>query len=435
MVFGGATAFASAAAVAGPATNVMDLGVEINSASDQTRALQLAIDVAQGKGLDLYLPPGKYVASGLRIKKPMALMGTPGRSVLLSADGDAVVTATSVKHLTLYGLTFDGRQRVPAETRRRALVMAEACEHLAIEACEFLGSATSGLALFNSAGRVTGCRVGFVAQTGIFCFDSRGVEVSSNHVHDIGNNGIQIWRSDKGEDGAIVTGNRVERIAANDGGTGQNGNGINVWKAGNVLIANNRVSDCAFSAIRNNSGSGCQIVNNSCSRLDETAIYVEFAYEGAVVAGNLVEDASDGISITNLDYNGRLVACSHNVLRKLRGGGSRPEKVGNGISAEGEVAVSGNIVEDARDTGIGLGWGPHCRNLAATGNIVRNCGTGITVSLHQDAHPALIANNIITGSKRAGVLGMDHDKVVTADLGKPGAKLPQGVVFEGNLVT
>jgi uncharacterized secreted repeat protein (TIGR03808 family) len=430
----GASAFAGTSALAAGATNVADLGIVPNAGSDQTPALQLAIDVAQKKGLDLYLPPGKYIASGLSVTKPLAILGTPGRSLLLSADGDAVIRAAAVKHLTLYGLSFDGQSRVPAEARRQALVVAESCEHLLIEGCQFLGGATSGLALFDSAGRVTGCRFGFVEETGIFCFDSRGVEVSNNHVHDIGNNGIQIWRTNQAEDGAIVTGNRVERVAAKDGGTGQNGNGINVWKAGNVLIANNRVSDCAFSAIRNNSGSNCQIVNNSCSRTNEKAIYVEFAYEGAVVAGNLIEDVAFGISITNLDYNGRLVTCSHNLIRKVRGG-IDPPTGGSGIAAEGEVAVVGNVIEDARDHGIGLGWGPHCRNLSATGNIVRNCGIGISVSLAEGAQPALIANNIISGSKKAAVLGMDHREAVTADLALVGATVPKQVLVQGNLIT
>jgi uncharacterized secreted repeat protein (TIGR03808 family) len=149
----------------------------------------------------------------------------------------------------------------------------------------------------------------------------------------------------------------------------------------------------------------------------------------------MIEDSAHGISITNLDYGGRLVACSHNVVRRLRGGGSLPETNGVGISAEGEVAVSGNVVEEARDIGIALGWGPHSRNLSATGNVVRNCGIGITVSLYKDAHPALIANNIIAGSKQAGILGMSHREVVTADLARPDAKVPERLVLQGNLVT
>ena len=45
-------------------------------------------------------------------------------------------------------------------------------------------------------------------------------------------------------------GNRVSRIRADSGGTGQNGNGINLDKANGVIVADNRVDDCAFSAIR-----------------------------------------------------------------------------------------------------------------------------------------------------------------------------------------
>ena len=49
-----------------------------------------------------------------------------------------------------------------------------------------------------------------------------------NDLADCGNNGIQVWRSEPGEDGSIVTGNRIVRIRADSGGTGENGNGVNV---------------------------------------------------------------------------------------------------------------------------------------------------------------------------------------------------------------
>jgi len=85
-------------------------------------------------------------------------------------------------------------------------------------------------------------------------------------MHNIGNNGIQVRTSDKHEDGTLVINNRVERITAKNGGPGQNGNGINIYKAAHVLVSNIRLTDCFFSAIRNNSGSNCQIIGNSISR-------------------------------------------------------------------------------------------------------------------------------------------------------------------------
>ena len=85
-------------------------------------------------------------------------------------------------------------------------------------------------------------------------------------MRDCGDNAILVWRSAVGEDGTIITANRIERITAKSGGSGQNGNGINVFRAGSVMVSNNRITDCAFSAIRSNSGSNCQMIGNSCAR-------------------------------------------------------------------------------------------------------------------------------------------------------------------------
>ena len=118
-------------------------------------------------------------------------------------------------------------------------------------------------------------------------------------------------------DGTIITGNRVERIRATKGGTGQNGNGINIFRAGNVIVANNVVGPCAFSAIRANSASNIQITANNCTASGETAIYSEFAFEGAVVSSNIVDGAANGISMVNFNAGGRMAVCSGNLVRNL----------------------------------------------------------------------------------------------------------------------
>jgi uncharacterized secreted repeat protein (TIGR03808 family) len=258
--------------------------------------------------------------------------------------------------------------------------------------------------------------------------------ITANRVRTVGNNGIQVWSSEKRVDGTIVTGNVIDEVEARNGGSGQNGNGINIYRSGNVIVANNRVTRCAFSAIRNNSGSNCQIVNNSVSQTGEVAIYVEFAFEGAVVSGNLVEDVGFGISITNLDQGGRLAVCSGNLVRNCKGGTTEGVKTAGGIYAEADTAVSSNTVENARDVGIALGWGKYSRDLSATGNIIRDCGRAITASLSEGAGAVLIANNIISGAKTAAIMGMDHADPVTGDLAKPGAAVPERIRLVGNLV-
>jgi uncharacterized secreted repeat protein (TIGR03808 family) len=147
--------------------------------------------------------------------------------------------------------------------------------------------------------------------------DATGLQILNNHVADCANNGVQVWRSEAGEDGSAVVGNRIERIRADGGGTGQNGNGVNAFRAGGVLVTGNRITDCAYSEIRGNSASDIQILGNSCARLGEVAIYAEFAFQGALIANNLVDTAATGISVTNFNEGGRLAVVQGNILRNL----------------------------------------------------------------------------------------------------------------------
>jgi len=92
---------------------------------------------------------------------------------------------------------------------------------------------------------------------------------------------------------------------------------VNVFRAGSVLVSSNRIADCAFLAIRSNAGSNCQMVGNSCARLGEVGLYAEFAFEGAVIANNLVDKGATGISVTNFNEGGRLAVVQGNLIRNL----------------------------------------------------------------------------------------------------------------------
>ena len=57
--------------------------------------------------------------------------------------------------------------------------------------------------------------------------------------------------------------NRIEDIDNRAGGSGQYGNAINVFRAGNVIVRGNRIRNCAFSAVRGNAASNLQIEGNT----------------------------------------------------------------------------------------------------------------------------------------------------------------------------
>ena len=94
-----------------------------------------------------------------------------------------------------------------------ALVHLAECADVSITNCRITGSAKIGLALDRCGGRIERTTVTHAREAGIRALESTGLAISGNTVSDCGNGGILVWRWSAGEDGTIVTGNRVERIA------------------------------------------------------------------------------------------------------------------------------------------------------------------------------------------------------------------------------
>ena len=292
-----------------------------------------------------------------------------------------------------------------------------------IDNCQIVGSGKNGISFERVGGRIDRSTISGAAEAGIYSVEATGLNITANSVSDCANGGILVHRWQAADDGTIVTGNRVERIAARSGGTGQYGNGINVFRANKVIVSGNVVADCAFSAIRANSSSNLQIAGNTCSRSGETALYAEFAFEGAAINGNIVDGAANGISIVNFNEGGRAAVCSGNLIRNLSSEGPYPADApgfGVGISVEADTAVTGNMIENAPLYGIKIGWGPYMRNVVATGNVIRNARTGIAVTVVEGAGPAVISDNVIAGAENGAVVGYRWADPVTGDMASAG---------------
>src|SRR6266568_899417 len=237
------------------------------------------------------LPPGVYRAGDLTLPTGTRLIGCPGATRLLFTEGASLLSAKDADHVTLTGLILDGGTRPLAG---RGLVHFAGGRGIKIEHCEMVGSGGDGIALERIEGEVTRNTIVGVAGAAIFSLDACGLVISGNSTRDAGNNGIVVWRSQAGDDGTLVLDNRIEDTAARAGGSGQNGNAINVFRAGNVIVRGNRISAAAFSAVRGNAASNLQIAGNTCTRLGEVALYAEYGFEGALIADNLISGAQRG---------------------------------------------------------------------------------------------------------------------------------------------
>jgi uncharacterized secreted repeat protein (TIGR03808 family) len=279
---------------------------------------------------------------------------------------------------------------------------------------------------------VTHSTITGAAEGALYCNDSHGVIIAANIIRRSANNGIQVWQSDKRYDGSLIADNRVEDTLARAGGSGQNGNAISVFRAGNVIVRGNHIRNAAFSAIRGNSASDIQIVGNNCTGLGEVAIYSEFGFQGAAIADNLIDGTETGISVTNFDYGGRLATVRGNIVRNLR---TKRPGVGNGISVEADTVVSGNVVEGAPRAGIAAGWGEALRNVTVIGNVVRKSAMGVAVSVVAGTGVAVIADNVFDDTKGGAIVGMQWHKKVTGDLALAGAGRYPNLRISGNQVS
>jgi uncharacterized secreted repeat protein (TIGR03808 family) len=433
------TAALALPARAAPLSNVgldaAHFGVRPGADSDQSGALQRAIDEAAKTRAPLVLAPGIYRAADLKLPAGSQLSGVRGGTRLMLTQGLSLLAAEHADTLTLSGLVLDGRKH-PAQ-EGRGLVHFVDTKAMRIVDCEITGAGANGVTLLGCTGEVTHTKITGAADNALFCNDSGGMLIAFNSIAKSGNGGIRVWQSSKRHDGSLIADNTIDDTSARAGGDGQNGNAINVFRAADVIVRGNHIRNAAFTAVRGNAASNIQILGNNCAGLDEVAIYSEFDFEGAVIADNVIDGAAFGVSVTNFKEGGRLAVVKGNLIRNLtqrrpQGG---PDAAGVGIGVEADTAVTGNVIENAYTAGIIAGWGQYLRDVAISGNVVRKSGIGVAVSVSQGAGTVVISGNMFAGSRRGAIIGMDLHKAATGDLALAGAERYPNLRISGNQVS
>jgi len=416
--------------------DVTQYGVRAGSPDDQTKLLQRAIDDAAHAQVPLALPPGVYRTGMLRLQNGTQLIGVRGATKLVFNGGASMLSGEGAGSIGLTNITLDG-SGIPLPTRR-GLVHCLGGRDIRIIDCEITGSGGNGIWFENVSGDVSGNIISKTATTAIVSFDAQGLLLSRNTIQDTNDNGIEILRTAIGDDGTLVADNRIEDIKAGPGGSGQYGNAINAFRAGNVIVRGNRIRNCDYSAVRGNSASNIQITGNSVSNVREVALYSEFSFEGAVIANNTVDGAALGVSVCNFNEGGRIAVVQGNVIRNLlpkRPIGTAPDDdAGIGIYVEADTSVTGNVIENAPSFGIVAGWGKYLRDVVISGNVIRNAFVGVGISVVPGAGTALVNNNMISEAPRGAVVGLDHARPITPDLSTEGAQRFAQVVVGTNSV-
>lgn len=423
-----ASAFATTAVARETAPKGIDaarFGVRANADSDQTLALQKAIDEAARAQQPLWLGLGRYRTGPLRLPPGLRILGANGETTLRLVQGPALFTAQDATDITLQGLTLDG-QGIKSGSEG-ALINFNAVSGLAIADCVIVNAGGNAVALTQCTGTVSGTTIRNSADNALFSLDGR-LTIRGNTISKSGNGGIRLWQSAKRNDGSVIENNTIEDTQARGGGDGQNGNAINIYRAERVIVRGNTIRRAAFTAVRGNAASHIVIRNNTCSDLGEVAIYSEFDFVDATIVDNVIDTAAMGIAVTNMDQGGRLAVVRGNVIRNMtnkrpQGG---PDAYGVAIGVEADTTVSGNTIENAPVMGIVVGSGKYLRDCKVTANVVREAGIGVGVSVVEGAGKAEITSNVFSAIKNGAVVGMAWDKAVTGDLTRGGAdKFPQ----------
>src|SRR5215212_9999968 len=201
----------------GLGVDAIHLGVRFNGSDDQTEALQRAIDRTAGARLPLILAPGVYRTRGLVLPAGSRLIGVPGATRIVVTDNTPLIVARGADHILLSGIIFDGSGK--SLSGNAGLIQLANGRGIAIRDCEVIGSGRNGIVLEGIEGEITTTSITGALGAAIHALDSRGLVIARNTIRNAANNGIQIWRSQAGDDSTQIIDNRIEDIAAQAGGS------------------------------------------------------------------------------------------------------------------------------------------------------------------------------------------------------------------------
>lgn len=414
----------------------------VYSTAAGTDTLQAAINQAIAAQKPLYIGPGSYSVTSLRIDDKVRIFAMKG-SVTINSSGancfyitvQSGISGSRISDVTIEGLVFDGENK-PFATGlvRPGLIRCVNADRLVIKDCFIGRSDRAGVDLIQSAGAI-GSNEFYDCRTSIYSNKSLGLNIIDNYIRDSKDNGIVIWRSDQAFDGTSIGRNRIYGVQNDTGGSGEFGNGIFVYQSNSVNSVSNVIVGCNYSALRYSQSSNAVVLSNQITSMRETAIFIEApddnaaAYEGVVVSNNVIFDAGEGIKIVNSNLGSRRSTISANVIKNISQKKfvqwASPSKdpatqytvitPGNGITVSSDATICANMIESCGFAGIALtiagtynattGVVRDQNTIAAlvNGNMMKNCSVGVGYSDDDPRGYAEVSENVIIGASDAAI--------------------------------
>ncbi|MBG0807837.1 TIGR03808 family TAT-translocated repetitive protein [Methylosinus sp. H3A] len=416
-------------------TKVSDTAVVLQNASSSPGTgwstvanVQSAFDQARSGGLPLFIKPGVYTTTEILVNsstgggQTLSVYAIPGTVVLQLTSGNNILTINGIYCCKIDGINFNGSNvNFTNLSDSSALLSVTNAPYCEIINNQFYNSVACGVYVSGSACTIRDNLV-YQCSYGIWAVDATS-RINGNTVQNCANNGILIWTSTVTGNGSIVSENNINGIQSGSG-TGQNGNGILVFRAVAVTITANTISGCQYSAIRCNGGGDFVIQGNNCYGSREMAIFIEaptagIDLNGAVVSGNIIDTAGNGIAVANSGTGGQGAAKSvaitgnrvTNIIHQtINDPGYVPTvSIAFGIYAEGAAVISGNLVDGAAGIGINPGHNASTHDLNVNGNLVLNSPIGIGYSAQSGAGQIVISSNQIQGATGGAIVSVVYD--------------------------
>lgn len=425
--------------------------------------LQTVFDYARSQNRPLFFQPGVYDSPTTTILpsngsgRPLFARAMPGSVVLRFNGGNTFLRIEGQNQVHFEGITFDGQNLALSDyaSGRPALIaIANNAQDVSFENCQVMNSPGIAAYIASSSGAVfRACYFGNHS-VGIWSENAQ-IKALNNTLAGMGNNGIAIWRDTLTGDSSTITGNVINGVDTVAGGTGQNGNGISVFRAIGVSITDNKIFNTKYSAIRCNGGGLHNVSNNNIYNTREVAIFIEapgpgIDLTGCIVSNNSLDTVGCGILVGNSgqfnDGVSRSVIVEGNRISNITdnpipdAGYYPPSTIGNGIVVEQDCVVSGNLIEGAARVGIMAGINTGARDLVVTGNLVRSVAIGIGVSneaITNAGRSVVVSGNIVRGASIGGIVpavftGTTMNRVGTAEYGNDVATAVGSVTFGHN---
>jgi hypothetical protein len=358
--------------------NVTDYGALGDGTTDDTTAIQAAVDAAEVSGGTVYFPTGTYVATGLTVTA----------TVLLRGDGEtSLIKSITSSTTTILSITGDDVvvERVKLEGNRGQASEARAIDisgatGVRVDGCTILNAGDTAIQVGTSCvdASITNNRIetpglsGILFTNGAFRCRALGNYVTgANQSDTTGHAGINVLGTNSTA-GVVIQGNQVKSSLTN----GIRASAVSTVRPLNVVIDGNLVEDCGVGDVTDGEGISVTVIGGVIS---------SNVVRGSNAVGILVWGASENVAVhANVVSNSsQTTSGSHTAIQ-----------VHADSDAMRAVSVVGNVTYDDQGTIT------QNRPIAVTTNggsitgltIVANTGDNNTNSDVVDFSPASIRN-------------------------------------------